>query len=151
MKKVPVLSAIPFVKNQLVTLNVPIQHLHVNPFVKNHFAIGNVTDQLIVKNLNVPLSVKNHHIVNHKHHQQIAVVVMPMPRKKTGRKQNVVDVTKKMLLLLLEVKLETVPHLDAKLWNYNAPVTVPQKLMPKKHLAKQLALNLHPFAHNVVK
>ena len=90
-------------------------------------------------------------IANPKHHQPIAVVVMQMQqRKKMVPKQNVVDATKKTVLLLPVVKLETVHHLDAKLWNCNAQVTAPPKPTPKKHLAKPLALNLHLFAHNVV-
>jgi len=151
VKKVLALNVILFVKNQPVILNVQIQHLPVNPSAKNHFAIGNVTVQQIAKNLNVHLSVKNHHIVNPKHHQPIAVVVMQMQqKKKMVPKQNVVDATKKTVLLLPVVKLETVHHLDAKLWNCNAQVTAPPKPTPKKHLAKPLALNLHLFAHNVV-
>ena len=62
VKKVLALNVILFAKNQPVILNVQIQHLPVNPSAKNHFAIGNVTVQQIAKNLNVHLSVKNHHV-----------------------------------------------------------------------------------------
>ena len=144
MRKVLAQNVILPVKSQHVTQNAQIQHLLASQFVRNHYVIGNVFVQLIVKNLNALLSVKNHHIVNHKHHQPIAA-------NPKNQQPNVVNVKKLQVVAgMLEI-LEMQLHLVAKLWSFNVQAIVLLKLMQKKHLVKLPARNLHPSANSVVR
>jgi hypothetical protein len=143
-KKVLARNVTQFVRNQRATPSAQIQHQLVNQFVKNHFAIGNVIAQLTAKNQNALLSVKNHHIVNHKHHQPIAA-------NPKNQQPNVVNVKKLQVVAgMLEI-LEMQLHLVAKLWSFNVQAIVLLKLMQKKHLVKLPARNLHPSANSVVR
>jgi hypothetical protein len=140
-KRVLAQNVIQFVKSQHVTQNAQIQHQLASPFVRNHYVIGNVIVQLIVKNLNALLSVKNHHTASPKHHR-------PTVANLKNQQPNVVNV--KILQVQVEM-LVTLLHSDAKLWNFNAQVTVLPKLMQKRHHAKLHAHNLHHFANNVAR
>ena len=101
--------------------------------------IGNVIVQLTVKKQNALLSVKHHHTVSPKQHRPTVVNLK-------NQQPNVVNV--KILHVQVEM-LVTLLHLDAKLWNFNAQVTVLPILMQKRRHKKLHAHNLHHFANNV--